>query len=98
MTAVMAIVYADVANFPAGSVVANIVATVTGSAAPVSQTVPPGTSSISFDLPPDTYNFSVAGVDASNNIFGTPVTGSFVIAAPNTVTLSLPSTVTVSAS
>jgi hypothetical protein len=92
-TAVLTGSYVNVPGFPAGSVVANVVASITGAATPiVSQTVPPGTAMITFSsVPPDTYTFSVAGVDASNNVFGTASTGTFTVSAPTTVTLSLPS-------
>ena len=98
MNAILAIAYADVPGFPAGSVVAHISASITGAVTPVvNQIVLPGTASITFaNVPADTYSFSVAGVDASGNVFGTAVTGSFTITAPATVTLSLPSTVTAS--
>lgn len=92
----LAVVYADVTGFPAGSAVANIVATITGSDGVAhSQTVPAGTASVTFPaVAADTYAVSVAGVDASGATLGTPATGSITITAPATVTLSLPSTVT----
>lgn len=97
MNAVMTVVYSLIGGFPAGSVVANVVASITGAATPVvSQTVAPGTATIAFDnVPADTYTYSVQAVDASNNTFGTAVTGTFTITAPTTVTLSLPSSVVV---
>src|SRR5271165_6527040 len=87
-TAVLTGSYVAVPGFPAGSVVANVVASITGAVTPiVSQTVAPGTAMITFsNVPPDSYTFSVAGVDASNNVFGTPSTGTFVVSAPTTVT------------
>ena len=94
----LAIVYADVPGFPTGSVVAHILASITGAVTPVAtQIALPGATSIVFaNVPADTYTYSVSGVDASNNTFGTAVTGTFVVTAPATVTLSLPSTVTAS--
>jgi len=96
----LAIAYADVAGFPAGSVVAHILATITGLVTPVAtQIALPGSATISFaNVPADTYTYSVSGVDGSNNTFGTAVTGTFVVTAPATVTLSLPATVTASQS
>lgn len=95
MNAVLAVGYAQVPGFPAGSVVASILATLTGAVTPsVTQSVPPDTASITFaNVPADTYTIIVAGQDASGNTFGTPVTGSFTIAAPATVSLSLPASV-----
>ena len=99
MNAILSIVYAPVPGFPAGSVVANILATITGSAAgstPIVQTGAPGATSIEFaNVAADTYTYSVSGEDASGNTYGTAVTGTFTITAPATVTLSLPSSVTV---
>ena len=92
-SAVLAITYAEVPGFPAGSVVDHIVATVTG-AASSSQSVAPGTSSVSFSLAAGSYTFSVQAADASGAFFGSPVTGSFTITAPATVSLSLPASVT----
>src|SRR5277367_6506338 len=99
MNAVMSIGYVDVPGFPVGSAVAMIAATVTNSAnTAVTQNVVPGTSTVTFpNLPADTYTYSVAGVDGSTppNTYGTPVTGTFTITQPTTVTLNLPSTVSV---
>jgi len=100
MNALLAIAYALVPGFPAGSVVANIVATITGSASgnttPQSQTVAPGTASVTFaGVAADTYTYSVGAVDANNNTLGTAVTGSFTITAPSTISLNLPASVTV---
>jgi len=99
----LAVIYANIPGFPAGSVVAVIQATVTGTAAgnttPIVQTGAPGVASLVFPLTvADTYTYSVAALDASSppNTFGTPVTGTFAITAPATVTLSLPSTVSAS--
>ena len=97
MNAVLAIVYAPVPGFPAGSVVATIAATLVGtiSTTPITQTATPGTADITFaNLAADNYTYSVAGEDASGNIFGSPVQGSFTITTPATVTLTLPSAVT----
>ena len=92
--AILAVSYADVPGFPAGSAVANVVASISG-ASSVSQTVPPGTAAVTFaDLPAGDYSYSVSAVDASGAVLGTPVTGTFTVAVVDTtVTLSLPSTV-----
>lgn len=100
----LAVSYAPVPGFPAGSVVAAIQVTVVGSlpgSAPVVQSVAPGTSEVTFALTvADTYTYSVVAVDAAvpPDTFGDAVTGSFVIVAPATVTLALPSGVVASQS
>ena len=92
MTEVFTISYSDVPGFPVGSSVAQIVVTITGTAGPVVQKVAPGTATVSFlDVLADTYTFDVHAEDASGTSFGHNVTGSFVVTAPATVTLSLPS-------
>ena len=93
-----AVTYAPVDGFPAGSAVANVVATITGTtSAAVSQTVAPDAASIVFAaVAADTYAYSVAAVDATGAVIGTAVTGSFVVTAPATVSLSLPSAVVAS--
>jgi hypothetical protein len=103
MNLVLAVAYAPVSGFPAGSAVNVIQATVTGTAAgnttPIVQTAPDGTGAFTFPLTvADTYTYTVEALDASTppNTYGTPVTGSFVVTAPTTVTLTLPSTVTAS--
>ena len=97
MNALGSITYADVPGFPAGSVVSTIAVTLIGTAntTPIVQDLAPGTASVEFaNIAADTYAFTVAGQDASGNVFGTAVTGTFTITAPATVTLSLPVTVT----
>lgn len=101
MNAVFAITYTPVPNFPAGSVISHIVATIIGTAAgnttPAVQTAAPDATSIEFaNVAADSYTFTVQAEDASGNTFGTPVSGSFTITTPVTVTLNLPSTVAVS--
>jgi hypothetical protein len=103
MNLALAISYAPIDGFPAGSAVAAIQVTVTGTTVgnttPIVQSVAPGTSTISFPLTvADTYTYSVSAVDAATppDDFGTAVTGSFVITAPVTVTLTLPSSVVAS--
>ena len=96
----LAVTYAEVPGFPAGSAVASYVAVVTGAAAgnttPVVQTYPAASAPASFVFPlsvADTYTYSISGQDASGNTFGAPVTGSFAITAPATISLNLPSAV-----
>jgi hypothetical protein len=103
MNADLAVTYADVPGFPAGSVVAEIVATLTGSApgntTPMELSQPPGSAEFSFfNVQADTYAFSIEGLDAKGDTFGTPVTGSVTITGPTTVTLSLPASATASQS
>jgi len=103
LNALFAIAYASVGGFAPGTAVANIQITLTGSAAgnttPVVGTVAPGTTSADIALSvADTYGYSVVAVDASGKALGTPVTGSFVLTAPATISLQLPSTVSVTQS
>lgn len=94
-TVVGVITYADVPGFPAGTSVDHIVVSVTDtSVSPtttVSQNIPAGTLSVSFDLDAGSYTYTVAGVDGSGVVLGSPAQGSFAVTAPATVTLSLPS-------
>jgi hypothetical protein len=101
----LAISYAPVPGFPAGSAVAGIQVTVTGTApgntTPIVQTVAPFTLNVAFPLTvADTYTYSVQAIDAATppDTFGDAVTGSFTITAPVTVTLTLPSSVVASQS
>ena len=96
--AIAVVTYADVPGFPSGSAVSHIVATITDSkGVATTQTVAPGTATVEFDnVAPDAYSISVAGVDSSGAVLGSPITGTFTITAPATVTLSLPSAVSVS--
>ena len=96
---VLSIVYADVPGFAAGTVVSNVVVSIADTsvtpATTLTQTVAPGTAAVTFpNLDAGSYTFSVAGVDAAGTVLGTAVTGTFVVAAPATISLSLPSTVT----
>jgi hypothetical protein len=97
--------YADVPGFPPGSAVAAIQVTVTGSApgntTPLVETVPPGTAEVAVPLTvADTYTYAVQAIDAATppNSYGSPISGSFSITAPVTVSLSLPSSVAASQS
>lgn len=96
-----AVTYSPVPGFPAGSVVVNIVATITGTnpANNQTQTVAPNTASIVFaNVVADTYQYSVAATDQAGNVFGTPVTGTFTATDNATVTLSIPASATVTQS
>ena len=100
-TQTISVVYAPVAGFPAGSVVANILAVITGAnpANSMSQSVVPGTASVVFtNVNADSYSFSISAVDANGNVFGTPVTGTFTATGATTVTLSIPASATVAQS
>ena len=100
-TQTVAVTYTPVPGFPAGSAVASILASITGAnpANSMSQSVAPGTASIVFtNVTADSYSFSISGVDANGNVFGTPVTGTFVATGATTVTLNLPSAATVTQS
>jgi hypothetical protein len=104
-TQTLTVAYAPVAGFPAGSVVASILATITGAnpANSQSQSVAPGTASVVFNnVVDDNYSLTVEGVDASGNVFGTPATGTFTAGAggggTGTVSLNLPASATVAQS
>ena len=96
--AVLTVAYSDVPGFPAGSAVASILVSVTDTSVTpptaVTQTVSPGTTAVTFaNLAAGTYSVSVAAQDASNAVLGTPVTGTFDVPVPATVTLTLPASV-----
>ncbi len=99
--AILAIGFAGSApTFPPGTVVASLAITVTGTAAgnttPITGQVAPNSTSATVDITvPDTYTASVQAQDANGNALGPPATDTFVVTAPATVSLSLPSTVTV---
>jgi hypothetical protein len=86
-------VYEGVPGFPAGSSVDHIAIAITG-ATPgnsASQSVPPGTTSVSFpDVVADTYSFNIQAQAADNSSLGSAVTGTFTITGAQTVTLSIP--------
>lgn len=90
--------YADVPGFPAGSAVANINVTVSNPDATVQpvQSLPPATTSATFTATQvGNYGISVQAVDATGAALGPAVTATFSVQAPSTVTLSLPSSITV---
>ena len=96
MNEVGTITYADVPGFPVGTVVDHVLVTVTDSAVPpvnptLTQSVPDGTATVTFlNVAAGSYAFSVSGRDASGNVLGKPVTGTFTVVVPATITLSLP--------
>lgn len=97
----LAVSYTDT-DFPAGTgPVASITATITGHAegnsGPTTLTIPPGAQSVSATLLPDNYAFSIQNQDAQGNNLGNAFTGTFTIAAPAEVTLSLASGLAVAA-
>ena len=96
MNANVSITYADMPGFPAGSIVDHIVVTVVGTVntLPNMQAVPPGTASVTFDLIADDYTVSAQGFGADGTAFGKPVSTTFTITAPATISLSLPFTLT----
>jgi hypothetical protein len=81
--------------FPAGTVAAGIVISLSGGAIPA-QTVTVAPYSASFaDVPAGTYTASAQATDASGNPLGAAaVSAEFTIAAPD-VSIDVPSTVTV---
>lgn len=98
-TLTSAISYADTPGFPAGSsvdhVLVNLVDAGSGTVV-ASQSVAPGTGSVSFaNIAPGTYTANAQAFPASGAGYGSAVVSApFTVAAPVTVTLSLPSAVT----
>ena len=78
--------------------IATITAVLTGALAgnTVTLSVPLGGTSVSTSLQADTYTWTLTNSDASANTYGGPFTGSFVVVAPVTVSLSLSSGLTLS--
>jgi hypothetical protein len=97
MSKIIAVSYAPVDGFPAGSAVDHIAITVTDpSAVATVINVAPDTASAPFDATiVGNYNVTAQAVAADGSVFGTPVSATFVVVAPVTVTLSLPSAVSV---
>jgi hypothetical protein len=100
--------YANTPGFPAAAVVAAILLSAVGASAanatPVTQTVAPGTASVTFaNLPADTYTFTATPVDVNGNPLVaagyTPPTASLTVAAGtggggSTVSLNVPTGLT----
>ena len=98
MSTVVVAVETTSTPFPAGTVPAGIVISLSGGAvAPQTVTAAPYSASFS-DVPPGTYTASAQAVDASGNALGAAaVSAEFTIAAPD-VNVDVPSTVTVTVS
>jgi hypothetical protein len=99
--AAVAVNYAPVPGFPAGSAVDHILVTATASNpanSPAPQSVAPDTSEVTFaNLAPDTYVFTAQAMPATGAGFGSPVASApLTIVAPATVSLSLPQAVSAS--
>lgn len=96
------VTFAEVPGFPAGSELAGILITAAGEIAgnTVTQTVAPGTASVSITIvESDTYTVSAVGVNAEGDTFGSAVVAApiTITVAPATISLSLPASVTVAA-
>jgi hypothetical protein len=79
---------------PAGSVVDHILVTAKAAvvSSPPSQSVPPGTTTVTFsNLTPDTYTFTAQAFPASGAGYGTAVSTTLVVTG-TTVTLQVPGT------
>jgi hypothetical protein len=87
------VTYTDVTfSPPLVGPIATITAILTGTGTNVvSLTIPLAATEISTSLAPDTYIWTVTNFDAAGNTYGGPFTGSSVVTAPTTVTLSLAS-------
>jgi hypothetical protein len=98
-SATLTITYANVAGFPAGSVVDHIKVTCTGTTTGVQPvlSLPSSTASATYTVPgPDTYTFTAQGFPLTGGGFGTPVSATLTITSGTTVSLSLPAAMTVS--
>lgn len=98
----IAVAYALVAGFAAGTVVAGVKATATSNDnVYTSDVAAPDAPAIDIaGVMPGDYQISVFAVDASGALIGTPVAAVFTVTGdvPATISLSLPSSVTVSQS
>ena len=96
MQVIGTIAYADVPGFPEGSVVDHVLVSIINSTGGVAQqSVAPSTASVTFDgVAAGDYTYSIQAFPVSGAGFGTPVTGSFTVAAPATITLALPASAT----
>jgi hypothetical protein len=100
--AIVGLEYTSVSGIAAGTVAANVVVAITGTATgnttPQTQTVATGAVSATFfSVVPDSYTYVVTNTTADGTVIPTPspVTGSFTITAPTTITLSLVTSATV---
>jgi hypothetical protein len=93
MSQTLAVAYTtEVFSPPLVGPITTITAVLTGTGTNVvSLTIPLAATSVSTSLQPDTYTWTLTNSDAAGNTYGGPYTGSFVVTAPTTVTLSLAS-------
>ena len=87
-------------TFPASAVVDHIVVSIADAAltppVSVSQSIPPGTTTATFaNVAPGTYTASAQAVDATGVALGAAATTTFTVAAPATISLSLPASISV---
>jgi VCBS repeat-containing protein len=86
---------------PAGTVVDQIYAVIdtVPPSAPQVQTIPPTGTSFSFsNLADGDYSYSVQAHDTNSQPLGTPVTGTFTVTDSATITIQVPSAVSVTLS
>jgi hypothetical protein len=74
---------------PITTISAQLIGQIAGNS--VNLPIPAGATTVSTTLQADTYTWTITNSDASGNTYGGPFTGSFVVSAPTTVTLSLAS-------
>ena len=79
---------------PIATISASLVGALPGNTVTVS--IPLAATTVSTSLQADTYTWTIVNADAAGNSYGGPFSGSFVVTAPATVTLSLASGLTVS--
>ena len=87
-------------TFPVGTTVDHIVVSISDTAVSppilVSQNVPVGTTSVTFsNVAPGAYTASAQAEDATGAALGAAVTTTFTVDQPSTISLSLPSAITV---
>ena len=88
-------------SFPAGqlpvaTMSAVLTGTATGNTTPVPVSIPLAANTITVPLIPDTYSWTLSNLDTNGVLIGTAATGTGVVNAPATVTLSLASGLTFS--
>lgn len=82
------------ATFPAGTVAAGYLVTVTGGDGASTSSSAESGQSVDFELPPGSYTAMVARLDQNGAVLGS-ATASFVIGEPVVVTISIPDAVNV---
>lgn len=97
MNAAFAITY-HAQSFAAGTTIDHVRVTIVGQNNPQqSQSVPPGTTAVDFTVAADSYTYTIDTIDGNGQLL-TSLGGSFVASAPQTVSLQVPSSASVTVS